>query len=242
MKIYVVSHKLFRMPMNDSMYCPIWVGGKKETKVPDGWCRDDLGENISARNSHYCELTALYWIWKHGTDEIEGLCHYRRYFVTPFGKFMNILFHKQGGFLREKQIKKMLQHCDLIRHNPTFFKEGIRKQYEKNHSAQDLRVVEQIIRERHPAYVEAFETVMNGYSIHLLNMMIAPKNILDAYSEWLFDILFEYEKQVGMTESNRRVMGFLAERLLDVWVLGKGLKAKDCFTLNTERIDLKIVQ
>lgn len=242
MKIYVVSHKLFRMPTTDPIYCPIWVGGEKDKKVPETWCRDDAGENISARNSHYCELTALYWIWKHGADDVEGLCHYRRYFVTPLGKLMNVLFHKQCGFLKEKDIQKMLQHCDLIRHNPTVFKDGIRKQYEKNHSAQDLQVLEQIIRERQPAYAAAFEKVMKSRSIHLLNMIIAPKNIMDAYSEWLFDILFEYEKRVGMTEENRRVMGFLAERLLDVWVEGKGLRAKDCFTINTERIDLKIFQ
>lgn len=242
MKIYVVSHKNFPWPAVEPIYCPILVGGNKQKVIPAGWECDDAGENIAERNSHYCELTALFWIWKHGTDDVEGLCHYRRYFVTSYGKIMNLFFHKQCGFLTEKQIRQILTKYDVIRHNPTFFKDGVRKQFEKNHSQQDLAIVERIIQERQPDYMDAFETVMNGPAVHLLNMIIAPKSLLDQYCAWLFDILFAYEKQAGMTPSNLRMMGFLAERLLDVWILGKGIKAKDCFSINTERIDKQIFQ
>lgn len=42
---------------------------------------DHMGDNISEKNKKYCELTALYWIWKHDRAKYVGLSHYRRRFA-----------------------------------------------------------------------------------------------------------------------------------------------------------------
>lgn len=50
------------------------------------------------------------------------------------------------------------------------------------------------------------------------------------YCEWLFDLLFKLEKEIDLkihTGYQQRVMGYLAERLLDVWVLQNNIKYKD---------------
>ena len=78
-KIMVAVHKPYWMP-TDSVYLPIHVG--KEGKADIGFQGDNTGDNISSKNSHYCELTAMYWAWKNLEADFVGLVHYRRYF-TP---------------------------------------------------------------------------------------------------------------------------------------------------------------
>ena len=55
----------------------------------------------------------------------------------------------------------------------------------------------------------------------LFNMMFCKKELFDQYCSWLFDILFELEKYVDLNELNdyqKRLYGFLSERLLNIWV------------------------
>ena len=59
--IYTLTHKHFTKP-DDNMYVPLQVGTAIDS--PLGYLRDDTGDNISALNGYYSELTGLYWIWK----------------------------------------------------------------------------------------------------------------------------------------------------------------------------------
>ena len=78
-KVLVCCHKESRLPNNEK-YLPIHVG-KALSKQDLGILCDDTDDNISLKNSSYCELTGMYWAWKNlkGVDVI-GLCHYRRFF------------------------------------------------------------------------------------------------------------------------------------------------------------------
>ena len=72
--IYTLTHKHFTKP-DDNMYVPLQVG--TAINSPLGYLRDDTGDNISALNGYYSELTGLYWIWKNVHDiNYVGTCHY----------------------------------------------------------------------------------------------------------------------------------------------------------------------
>ena len=62
---------------------------------------------------------------------------------------------------------------------------------------------------------------MKKTSGHRFNMFIMKRDKLDSYCEWLFDILFELEARLDISEysaNDARVFGFVSERLLDVWI------------------------
>lgn len=100
-KIYTMTHKKFDVP-NDPMYVPLQVGA--EGKEPLGYVRDNTGENISALNCYYSELTGVYWIWKNDTEsDIVGVCHYRRY-----------LLNEKGVMFRKEEIEKLLSEYDCL--------------------------------------------------------------------------------------------------------------------------------
>ena len=54
LQIVVAAHKSYRMP-EDPVYLPVQAGRALHEPLP--WQGDDTGDNISAKNAEYCELT-----------------------------------------------------------------------------------------------------------------------------------------------------------------------------------------
>lgn len=84
-EVYVVSHKKTKMPKAE-IYLPLQVG--KDPENFKGFLRDNTGDNISAKNENYCELTAQYWATKNRTADVKGLVHYRRFFSNGKRNFL----------------------------------------------------------------------------------------------------------------------------------------------------------
>lgn len=94
-KILVAVHKNYRMP-DDPMYLPVFVGKEIHPTVNHTFQGDNTGDNISKKNPHYNELTALYWGWKNLDVDALGLIHYRRYLTMGHSKDLStILNHEQ---------------------------------------------------------------------------------------------------------------------------------------------------
>lgn len=210
----VATHKQYAMPQ-DAVYLPVFVGAalSGDAAVPPGFARDDEGENISAKNRSWCELTALYWAWKNTNADAVGLVHYRRH------------FRGRVGIASGAEICDALSRADAVlpkRRN--YFIESTYSQYIHAHHAEDLDETRRILEERHPDFLPAFDAVMKSTSGHRFNMMVMKRPLLDDYCTWLFGVLSELERRLDISsysDYDRRVFGFVAERLLDVYVLAK---------------------
>lgn len=204
----------------DEEYLPLQVGAAGKPSI--GFARDDTGDNISDKNPGYCELTGLYWAWKNLPDERTiGLVHYRRLFrASP------------------REMEAALDGADCILPSPrNYFIETTYSQYAHAHHAVDLDTTRAIISERTPSFLPAFDSAMSSTRGHRFNMMVMRRPLLDEYCEWLFGILFELESRLDTSSYSlydARVYGFVAERLVDVFVSTRGLRIAEFPVRNLE--------
>ena len=210
MSVYLITHKPFKQP-REYGYKSLLVGAYKGHNFGDVF--DDEGDNISTKNANYCELTGVYWIWKNLKDSYVGIIHYRR-------RFTNHL--RDLTVVSEKDILKILDKHDIILPFMRTLDMGVEAQYcEESGYKKDLDKVREIINQKYPKYIDTYDEVMGGNTVYFGNMMICKKDIYDKYCTWLFDILFELEKYIdleGYTDYQKRIYGFISERLLTVWV------------------------
>lgn len=212
-RIIVATHKPYRLPQ-DPLYLPLQGGRASSPPLP--CAGDDTGDNISRKNEQYCELTCLYWAWKNLYADYIGLCHYRRYFG---GSRMGSRWER---ILTAPQAERLLRHTPVIlprkRH---YWIETNYSQYAHAHHGGDLQTLRAVLAEHHPYYLPAYDRVMARTSGHRFNMFVMRRDLLNAYCTWLFGLLGELERRLDISHysaNDRRVFGFVGERLLDVWL------------------------
>lgn len=248
-KIIVACHKPYNVPKSNIFY-PIEVGAiNHQNNFLQ--LRDDLGDdNISKKNSSYCELTAIYWAWKNMDYDVIGLCHYRRYFSIK----RKILFDNIKYIIDEKHIKKALDKYDFILprltkmkvsnydHGNFYMENGKVVIYNDHH----FDITRDVIKEYYPDYLESFDIVMSKKSGHFLNMFIAKKEVANKYFEWLFDILSKVEERYEFTNpypASERVFGYIAENMIDVFILKNHLSfiERDLVYLERKNIFIRTI-
>lgn len=227
-EIYVCTHKKFKYKLS-KIYRKLQVGAKNKEKL--GYLDDSIGENISEKNANYCELTGLYWMWKNSDADIIGLVHYRRYF------YANRWLAALNIPLSKRYIEKMMENYDIIVPKKFHNTLSVYELYERDHHISDYHLVRDVLLARYPEYVETFDCLSSSYDLYLYNMFCTKKHIISSYCDWLFDILFEIESKIDVESYdnyNKRVYGFLAERLFNVWIIVNKLNVKECLVFNIE--------
>lgn len=189
---------------NSKYEIPIQVGADMASKITQTVC-DNVGENISAKNKQYCELTGLYWAWKNDVADYVGLSHYRRRFVLQDAEIAEICSGK----------------IDMVVTVPIVNFDTVKGQYIKDHSEKDWGIMMDAIAELYPNYLSAVKIVEEGEFYFAYNMFIAKREVLDDYGNWLFSILKYCEDKIGQKEDvyQNRYAGFLGERLLTVYIV-----------------------
>ena len=232
-KILVATHKQYDMPQN-ATYLPVQVGAFDKSDL--GYIRDDSGDNISAKNFCYCELTALYFGWKNVQTDVLGLVHYRRHFA---GKLPFVCNNKKYKILDGATAEKYLQSADiLLPAKRKYYIETLYSHYEHTMHVEPLAVTGQIVKELYPEYYAEFCRLKTRRSAHMFNMFVARREVADSYCKWLFDILAELEKRVEVLkyeDFHRRFCGRISELLLDVYVNTHKLTYKEIKVVNTEK-------
>lgn len=206
--MYMVTHKAVDFIPNGRT--PIFVGCGENK---NNFLRDNTGENISERNKNYCELTAVYWIWKNDKEsEYVSIEHYRRFF--SYKLFPPITMSNDS-------LKSILEKGCIVTSKLCATKMTIGEFYRKRHEEKDIVAAEEAIKKMYPEYLDTFNLIMNRYKGPMFNMTAMRKEDFDSYCKWLFDILFYVERKVNLSDRSiyqQRAFGFLAERLLNVWV------------------------
>ena len=236
--VYVVTHKEAKLPTLPEGYKFIHAGHAL-AKNDFGYQGDDTGDNISQLNPFLDEVTALYWIWKNTKHTHTGFCHYRRFFTDK----PNPKIFDADSILSAEEILKFLSDYDIIVKNEGMTDRTQREMIVLSTGQPDLiRIAEEILR-RHisinqPDYLDAFDDVINGYTLFSCGMHITRRNIFNAYCKWLFSFIVDAVKEARdkidingkslgeMEHGYSRVMGHFAERLLTVWLMKNHLRIK----------------
>lgn len=240
-RMIVAAHKAYEMPQ-DRMYLPVQVGAYGKAEI-ERFTRDDSGENISAKNPTYCELTGLYWAWKNLDADAVGLAHYRRHFSMR-GRSYRKAHGVLASVLGYDEAKTLLAQYDMVvPKKRKYYIETLYSHYAHTFDARHLDVTREILAEKYPAYVEDVDAVYRQRHGYMFNMFLLKRDDLDAYCSWLFDVLGELEQRIptdGMSTFEARFYGRVSEILFNVWLrrrLAEGATVVEVPVVSTEPVN-----
>ena len=213
----VVDKPLIQSYMPLKYVIPIQVGAAlTEQRIAD--VTDDAGDNISARNRHYSEMTAFYWMWKNAKADYLGICHYRRVWSN----------------LDEIVTKLQVIDVDAILPLPTLSAKPIQDDFLPRHIPQVWDAMMQALQELSPDYCDSAQEVFSRRILYANNMCILSRQTLDNLCEWLFPLTERVELMIGDLDNPyyNRYAGFVTEWLITLYFL---VNKNDCRVVFAEK-------
>ena len=155
-----------------------------------------------------------------------GFCHYNKYFeFLDNVPDMDVVFNEAS--------------CVIA--SPVKLYGTVKEQYGLCHNAEDLEIIEDIIRKRYKSYCEPMELFLNGKVLIPYNMFIMKRSDFKKCCKFVLGVLEKYIKIVGTDISKRiednkdkylkkfspndtpeyqyRIGGYLAERLTNIFIM-----------------------
>ncbi len=207
--VYMAKNIIDKPLKNKSIYAsshivPIQVGASMTDKrIAD--ITDNTGDNISKRNRHYSETTALYWMWKNAEADYLGLCHYRRIW-----KELDKIAEKLQNFV-----------TDVVLPMPSWMEPSVMEGHLKHYTPDVWPTMMEVLRRSSPEYHDAAQKIYDGNILYACNMLIAKRHVLNHLCSWMFPIVMEVEERIGdLSDSYRnRYCGFCTEQLITLYFL-----------------------
>tara|TARA_B100000989_G_scaffold295657_1_gene277171 strand:- start:22 stop:873 length:852 start_codon:yes stop_codon:yes gene_type:complete len=227
LKILCLYHKDVLVNTNFSPFFEIQCG-KAESDINLPMQGDNLGENISIENKYWSEITGLYWAWKN-IEKVKyiGLCSYRRFFnftekSSPLVLTSAKRAKKAIQSIDYSQLDEIFHSHDILLPVPYTYAWNINSIIKKNYNKEDFELLEEYIKNFHPAYYDSYLSVV--YDRNFLaghNMFIMKWDDFKHYCDWVFDILFAMQDKIKPKDypiHQIRVFGYMHELLLSVYV------------------------
>lgn len=212
-EVYITkSHK--DQPLKTPYLTPDWVhpiqaGAALSDKVL-AKISDNTGENISLKNGNYCELTALYWIWKNRTSHNNKIDYYGLF------QYRRILDITENDLY---QLSK--NHVDVVLPYPMISEPNIFEHHERYVKDSDWNAMMQALEELYPQFYKKALDIFKQQYMYNFNIFLARKSIFCDYCRWLFSILERTEELSCPKGSERsdRYIGYLGENLLTLYFM-----------------------
>lgn len=128
-------------------------------------------------NRMWSELTQIYYIWKHPELQADwiGLSHYRRYF-----DFMNDIPELTKPIVATSTLNMFNNYAS----------------YDICHHGKDLLTAVKLMKTLCPEYLKYGIKMLDSHYLLPYNMFILPKELFNEYCEFMFTILFAFDKQI----------------------------------------------
>ena len=261
LKILVGYHKPAEL-VKDDIFFPIQLGHAIGSSVSkEGimehadfeWLEkrmigDDVGENISAFNRSYCELTGIYWAWKNyeklGNPDYVGTAHYRRFLSfcsSEVGKaiFIPCLSEEDKDIhLNASSFLQTIDQYDIYAPKRTSAQDILSLKTKKTDSSCSeiikreslVDVRSEKVRDRAVDYIKRRWTEYKAdaleYKNHAeewrWNIFIFKKEIFFSYCEFIFDVLSSVNDSILsdplISVSYMRSISFLGEWLTGLFI------------------------
>ncbi len=191
---------------------PIQVGAALcEERVAD--ILDCRGEGISEKNVNYCELTGLYWIWKNKLYTEKENDYFQYYGLVQYRRILNL---SEDDILRLED-----NDVDVVLPYPMPYEPDIEEHHRRYLKDKDWQAMLRALEEVHPEYAESFVQVLKQQYLYNYNIILARKDVLRDYCNWLFPVL-ERTEELSVPRGRERAdryIGYMGESLSTLYFL-----------------------
>lgn len=179
---------------------PIQAGAKlANMRIAD--LTDDTGLNISHKNRQYCEMTAVYWVWKNTSHDWIGIEHYRRHLLV--------------------KPEMLTDDVDAIMPLPYICYPNEMAQFLRFTTDNVLKALLNALRHIHPEEYDAYRSILYGKYQYTYNLVCAKHYVFDDYCRWFFEITEYMETMANDVPEIKetRALSYVAEVLTNLYFM-----------------------
>lgn len=246
-KIFVSYPKIAPIFMTD-IFQPLFNGAVKMTNRVNA-IKDNMGENISDKNSYYGELTGHYWVWKNFLPKTDiqyiGFCQYCSFLdfnihkinVTPFQSTLILDFEKMLKNYTQENIFNIIKDYDVILPQAFALDKPLYEDCITQYPQSNIELALGIIKELYPDYSEAITLAMTDNKMYSCFVLVMKRELLKEYLSWIFNILEIFEQKINKQSLSATPPACIAEILFNIWLV-HNVKAKNITILNTTSVHI----